>query len=80
LVSFKLFTPIISQVRFPTHLILAPADLRKFVKSFISGSIAQFFKIVFPLAKQAAIIVFSVAPTLILENLTVVPFNFPFDF
>ena len=29
---------------------LAPAELRKFVKSLISGSIAQFFKVVLPQA------------------------------
>ena len=46
----------------------APADFRKFVRSFISGSIAQFFKVVFPCARVAAIIEFSVAPTLILGN------------
>ena len=47
----------------------APAKFKKFVRSLISGSIAQFFKIVFPFARQAAIIEFSVAPTLILGNL-----------
>ena len=57
----------------------APADLRKFVRSFISGSIAQFFNVVFPCARVAAIIEFSVAPTLIFENLILVPFSFPFE-
>jgi len=36
---------------------------KKLTKSFISGSIAQLLKTVVPLAKLAAIIKFSVAPT-----------------
>ncbi len=56
----------------PVHFIFAPALFKKFVRSLISGSIAQFFKTVFPFAKHAAIIEFSVAP--------VVPLSFPFDF
>ena len=43
--------------------------IKKLTKSLISGSIAQFDKIVFPLAKHDAIIKFSVAPTEILGNL-----------
>ena len=53
----------------PFQLIFAPAELRKLVRSFISGSTAQFFNIVFPFAKHAAIIEFSVAPTVIFGNL-----------
>ena len=47
---------------------LHPILFRKFTKSFISGSIAQFFKIVIPFAKLAAINKFSVAPTEIFEK------------
>ena len=79
LVWFKDSTPIIWHVLFPIHLIFAPPELRKFVKSLISGSIAQFFRVVLPLARQEAIIVFSVAPTLILENLIWVPLSLPFE-
>ena len=57
----------------------APAKFKKFVRSLISGSIAQFFKIVFPFARQAAIIEFSVAPTLILGNLIILPTSLPLD-
>ena len=53
---------------------------RKFTKSLISGSIAQFFNTVFPTAKHAAMIKFSVAPTLIFGNFIKFPFNLPFDF
>ena len=59
-------------------LILAPNFFRKNIKSLISGSIAQFFKIVFPLAFKDASKAFSVAPTDNDGNLIVVPFN-PFD-
>ena len=52
---------------------------KKLVKSFfISGSIAQFFNIVFPLAKVAARIAFSVAPTDILGKKMFEPVNFDF--
>jgi hypothetical protein len=47
---------------------LHPALIKKLTKSFISGSIAQLLKIVVPLARLAAIIKFSVAPTEIFEN------------
>ena len=52
-------------------------EVKKLIKSIISGSIAQFLRMVIPLAKHAAIIVFSVAPTLIFENLIFAPFSFP---
>ena len=42
---------------------LHPNFTKKFTKSLISGSIAQLLKIVLPLARLAAIIKFSVAPT-----------------
>ena len=76
----KDLTPIISTVLLPTHFIFAPAIFKKLVKSLISGSIAQFFKVVFPLAKHEAIIEFSVAPTLIFGNFIFVPISLPFEF
>ena len=51
------------------HSILHPNFIKNFTRSFISGSIAQLFKIVVPLAWLAAIIKFSVSPTEILGNL-----------
>ena len=54
---------------------LPPNLLRNFIKSFISGSIAQFFKTVFPLALNEAKIAFSVAPTEILGRVILFPFN-----
>ena len=50
-----------------------PISFKKFTKSLISGSIAQFDKMVVPFAKLAAIIKFSVAPTEILGNLILFP-------
>jgi hypothetical protein len=47
---------------------LQPILFKKFIKSFISGSIAQFDNIEVPFAKLAAIIKFSVAPTEIFEK------------
>ena len=44
----------------PFKLIFAPNFLRNVIKSLISGSIAQFFNIVFPLALKAASKAFSV--------------------
>ena len=41
---------------------------KKIIRSFISGSIAQFLNFVSPLEKQAAIKTFSVAPTDIFGN------------
>ena len=49
-------------------------------KIYSNEGIAQFFKTVFPFAKHAAILEFSVAPTLIFAKFTVVPLSFPFDF
>ena len=63
LISCVFFTPLILIVRFDNHFKSHPNLIKKFVKSFISGSIAQFFNIVVPLANVAAIIKFSVAPT-----------------
>ena len=75
-ILFNFFTPSISTDLFPIHFIFAPALFKKFVRSIlISGSIAQFFKIVFPLASVAASIAFSVAPTEILGNLIIDPFK-----
>ena len=47
---------------------LQPNFFKNFIKSSISGSIAQLLKIVVPLARHAAIIKFSVAPTDIFEK------------
>ena len=78
-VLFKEVTPITLHT-LPFHEIFAPAEFKKFVRSLISGSIAQFFNMVTPSAKHAAIIEFSVAPTLIFGNFIIVPFSLPFDF
>ena len=74
----KDLTPSIFKVRLPINFIFAPPDFKKFIKSIISGSIAQFLRMVIPFAKHAAIIVFSVAPTLIFENLIFAPLSFSF--
>ena len=59
--------------------IFPPNLLRYLIKSFISGSIAQFFSTVFPLALKAASIAFSVAPTEIEGKFIVAPFKPFFD-
>ena len=69
------FTPTILRDRFAIHFILHPDLIKKLIRSFISGSIAQLFKVVVHLAKLAAIIKFSVAPTDIFENLILLPIN-----
>ena len=61
-------TPVISIVDSPAPLIEAPDLLRKFASSTTSGSFAQFFSVVFPLVKTAAIIRFSVPVTDIFGN------------
>ena len=66
-------TPIILTVLLEVHFILHPILFKKFTKSFISGSIAQFDNIVVPFAKLDAIIRFSVAPTDTLGNLILFP-------
>ena len=63
------------EIVLPFKEISAPRFLRNFIKSFISGSIAQFFKIVLPLALKAASNAFSVAPTEIEGNFIVAPFR-----
>ena len=55
--------PLISIFLFLSHFILHPILTKNLLKSFISGSQAQLFSIVLPLARQAASKVFSVAPT-----------------
>ena len=62
--AISLSTPSISSLLVPTPVIFAPIFIKKLHKSSISGSFAAFSKIVFPLALTAAIIIFSVAPTL----------------
>ena len=56
-------------------LIANPNFFKKIIRSLISGSIAQFFRIVVPLALDAANKAFSVAPTDTVENLIVFPFK-----
>ena len=55
---------------------LHPNFFRNKIKSCISGSIAQLYKIDFPEAPNAARSVFFVAPTEIEGNFIFVPFNF----
>ena len=59
----------------PDILIWPPNFFKNKIKSFTSGSIAQFFKIVFPFALKAASKAFSVAPTEIVGNFITSPFN-----
>jgi len=57
------FTPSIIIVGVPAPEILAPQEFRYSARAVISGSSAQFFKIVRPLASVAAISIDSVAVT-----------------
>ena len=72
-VSLISVTPVIFIDLFDNQEILHPIFLKKLIKSKISGSIAQFDSIVMPLAKLAAIIKFSVAPTDIFEKRILLP-------
>ena len=58
------FTPFILMVSVPAPFMSAPMEVRNVARSVISGSVAAFSMIVCPSASTAAIIVFSVAPTL----------------
>ncbi len=60
----SLATPSILMVSVPAPLTFAPILFRKFARSTISGSSAAFSIMVVPSASTAAIIMFSVAPTL----------------
>ena len=60
---------------FPTLLILHPIFFKKIIRSWTSGSDAQFLNFVFPLEKHDAINIFCVAPTDIFGNLIKLPFN-----
>ena len=73
----NLSTPITSIVFFCTLFILAPILFKASIKSSISGSIAAFESTVFPKAIDAAIIIFSVAPTLDFNKLISEPINLP---
>ena len=55
--------------------ISAPIAFKQSIKSIISGSIAILLISVSPLAKVAAIIIFSVAPTEIIGSSILAPFN-----
>ena len=57
-------TPSMTMVSEPAPLMLAPMEVRNLARSMISGSRAALSMTVRPLAMQAAIITFSVAPTL----------------
>ena len=69
------FVPRISKPLFPILLILHPIFFKKLIRSFISGSVAQFLNFVLPLEKHAAIKTFSVAPTDIYGNFILQPFR-----
>ena len=56
-------TPSISIFELPKPVILAPHLIKHLPRSIISGSLAALLITVFPSAKTAAIIKFSVAPT-----------------
>ena len=75
----NLSTPCISILLEPSPLICAPIDRKHFTRSTISGSFAAFFKTEVPLAKEAAIIKFSVAPTDAMRISKVPAFNRPLD-
>ena len=55
--------------------ILPPKLFKNLIKSFTSGSIAQFLSTVLPFALNAASIAFSVAPTEMLGNFISAPRN-----
>ena len=57
----------------PFRLTLHPIFFKKLIKSIISGSIAQFLNFVSPLAKQAPIKTFSVAPTAVTQRVAATP-------
>ena len=59
----------------PRDVILTPNFFKNKIKSLISGSIAHFFNIVFPLAYEAANKAFSVAPTEIDGNFIIFPLS-----
>ena len=61
--DFKLSTPSIIICSVPSPEILAPIAMRNSPKFIISGSLAELFRIVLPLAKEAAIIKFAVPVT-----------------
>ena len=65
--------PIILSFLFEIHLMLHPILFKNLIKSWISGSIAQFDNVVVPLARHEAIIKFSVAPTDTLEKCILEP-------
>ena len=63
----------------PSPAICAPIDRKHFTRSTISGSFAAFFKTDVPLAKVAAMMKFSVAPTDAIRISKVPAFNRPLD-
>src|SRR3989344_3341205 len=75
---FNFPTPSIVMKGVPAPLILAPHEFKKLAKLSISGSQAQFFKIVLPLAREEAIIIASVPVTLMFLNINLAPISLPF--
>ena len=64
IVPCSLLTPSIRIASVPAPITLPPISLMKLAKSTISGSFAAFSIIVVPFASAAAVMMFSVAPTL----------------
>ena len=73
--GFSELTPRIVMVGVPSPSISAPIAIRKFPISTMSGSRAALSRIVLPDASTAAVMMFSVAPTLGNSNSIVAPFN-----
>ena len=74
-VPTNLSTPSITKTEVPFPSILAPILIKKLIISSISGSWAALTIVVFPFAKQLAIITFWVPPTLGKSKKIVVPSN-----
>ena len=74
-IGLRFVIPLISIFLFLSHLILHPILIKNLLKSFISGSHAQLLSMVLPLARQAAIMAFSVAPTEIFGKVILFPIN-----
>ena len=75
-VDFNDVAPLILIFLFLIQVILHPIEFKNFTKSFISGSHAQILIMDLPSAKQAAMIIFSVAPTDILEKFVYQKLNY----
>ena len=71
----NLLTPVISIVCEPSPVILAPIAVKNSPRSTTSGSRAALSIVVTPFAKVAAVIIFSVAPTLGNSRVIFAPLN-----